>query len=245
MSKITWDALGERIYEVGLDHGVIYLPVYDEFSNAIPWNGLTKVSDPGIDVDSGDLFSGDIKVGSEEIYSEYTGSIEALTYPDEFEECLGNRDACEGIYFTRRERTSFGLSYRTLVGSDTEGTNKGYKIHLLYNVKITKHDRTYQTLSDSTDLSSLKWDFVSIPYMTQDNEPINHIVLDMSNIFDEFRTFLEDTLYGTDETPARLLMPDEIISEFYNHYSRWTGNPSNLIYPSPTVYPAFVEEQTN
>ena len=125
MSKITWDALGERIYEVGLDHGVIYLPVYDEFSNAIPWNGLTKVSDPGIDVNNGDLFSGDIKVGSEEIYSEYTGSIEALTYPDEFEECLGNRDACEGIYFTRRERTPFGLSYSCLLYTSPSPRDRG------------------------------------------------------------------------------------------------------------------------
>lgn len=239
MSKITWDALGERIYEVGLDHGVIYFPEDDSFGNGIPWNGLTKVEDPGVEIDGNALYSGDVKVESEDLYGDYTGSIEALTYPDEFEACIGSiSDKHPGLYITRQNRSAFGLSYRTLVGSDVEGTNKGYKIHLLYNIYITGFARTYATLSDNMDLSAMKWDYEAFPFITDDDEVIHHIVLNVETLPPSFKTFIEDTLYGTETTVPRLLMPDELLEEYYNHFDIWTGNPASMIYPASTVYPA-------
>lgn len=239
MSKITWDALGERIYEVGLDHGVIYFPEVDSFGSGIPWNGLTKVEDPGIDLDGNALYSGDVKVGSEDLNGDYTGSIEALTYPDEFDQCLGNLSDYPGIILTRQERSPFALSYRTLIGSDIEGTNKGYKIHLLYNVYVTGFGRTYATLSDNMDVSPMKWDYEAFPWISDDDRVVHHIVLDVAKLPLSFKVFLEDTLYGTETSPPRLPLPDELFSEYYSHFDEWTGYPASMIYPSRSVYPAF------
>ena len=46
MSKLKWDQIGERIYETGLDHGVLY-PVTKSgtYDKGVAWNGLSAVNE--------------------------------------------------------------------------------------------------------------------------------------------------------------------------------------------------------
>lgn len=245
MSRITWDALGERLYEVGLDHGVLYLPdSTDDFTNGIPWNGLTKVTDPVLQRNSNGLYSGNYKVRNAYDPGEYTGTIEAFTYPDEFEQCIGSEEYYPGVFFTRQGITRFGLSYRSLVGNDSEGLDRGYKIHLLYNLEIVKHDRTYTSINDSIDPSPLTWDYESFPHFPEDSDrdPVYHIVMDSTKLPKMYMQHLEEVLYGTASTVPRLPTPDEISEEYYYYYNIWRGYPGLALYIGDALYPSLPEK---
>ena len=45
MGKLSWDGVGERIYETGVDHGVLYVMDEDGYGRGVPWNGLTAVTE--------------------------------------------------------------------------------------------------------------------------------------------------------------------------------------------------------
>lgn len=249
MSRITWDALGERIYEIGLDHGVLYLPEDDSddgYSVGVPWNGLTKVTDSVLNDEGSPLYYGDTVVYSEYMSGGYTGNIEALTYPDEFDRCLGIVEYYRGIELYRQYPIQFGLSYRTLIGSDAEGLDKGYKIHLLYNVRIPKFEKSYATISDSLDISAMSWEYEAFPEMMYiaDVKPVYHIAINSTTTPSSVMKFLEETLYGTESSQPRLPGPDEIINEYYNHYDIWEGYPGMMIYPSSDKLPIAPAEVT-
>ena len=251
MSRIVWDALGERIYEVGLDHGVLYLPGTDDedddddYRIGIPWNGLTKVTDPELTEEASPLYSGGIIVANEYQQGAFTGSIEAYTYPDEFERCLGYIDYYPGIRFGQQDVSQFGLSYRTLIGSGDEGTSKGYKIHLLYNCRVKKAEKSYATIGDSLDIEPMSWDYEAFPYFQSedDQSPLYHIVINSLNVPRKLLRHLEDILYGTDDLDPRLLSPDELIEEHYQYYDIWTAFPSPAIYPHRSIIPAMPPEE--
>lgn len=243
MSRITWDALGERIYEIGLDHGVLYLQGDDDdddgYSVGVPWNGLKKVTNPMLNDDSTPLYYGSTVMGSSYTPGAYSGTIEALTYPEEFERCIGISDVRPGIGVSRQDVSTFGLSYRTLIGNDTEGTDKGYTIHLLYNLRIPKFTKTYTTMSDSLDIEPLSWEYEAFPESInyEDMAPVYHMAVDSVNTPAGVIKWIEDMLYGTETTEARLPSPEEIIQNYYTYYDIWHGYPSTGIAPSEHRYP--------
>lgn len=246
MSRITWDALGERIYEIGLDHGVLYLTDYspenvdgDPYTIAVPWNGLTKVTNPVLNDDSNPLYYGGTVVDSTYSSGAYSGTIEAITYPPEFESCIGVSSIYPGIEVSRQDVITFGLSYRTLIANDTEGTDKGYIIHLLYNARIPKFTKSYATMSDSLEVEPLTWDYESFPETVTYIEvyPVYHLAINSLTAPSGVIRWLENLLYGTETTEPRLPVPDEIFRNYNAHYDAWYGYPSPGIFPSTDKYP--------
>lgn len=250
MSRITWDALGERIYEIGLDHGVLYLPEDDSddgYSVGVPWNGLTKVTDSVLNDEGSPLQYGEYVADSEYKPGTYTGTIEALTYPDEFDKCIGIVEYYPGIELSRQNVTRFGLSYRTLIGNDAEGRDKGYRIHLLYNVRIPKFEKTYATISDTLDVAAMSWEYEAFPELIEVDglKPVYHIAINSTTTPSSVMKFLEETLYGTESSQPRLPAPDEIIDEYYNYYDIWEGYPGMMIYPDSDKVPIAPVEVTD
>ena len=46
MSTLVWDKTGQRFYETGVDHGVLYLPdSFGAYVDGVAWNGLTTVTE--------------------------------------------------------------------------------------------------------------------------------------------------------------------------------------------------------
>jgi hypothetical protein len=42
MTQVQWDQVGERRFETGVDHGVLYIPNSSgEYEEGFAWNGLT------------------------------------------------------------------------------------------------------------------------------------------------------------------------------------------------------------
>ena len=205
MSRIVWDQIGSRKYEVGVDRGVLYQDTADGFTNGVPWNGLTSIDTDSAGGDVTPLYSGDALVDLVSSYDELEGTINAYTYPDEFDECIGSKEVVPGIFVQQQGTSRFGLSYRSLIGNDVSNENYGYKIHLIYNCELTKVSWSKSTINDSAELEELGFDFKTIPVISDDYDPYSELIIDSTKFSAEFMEDLEEILYGSEEASASFL----------------------------------------
>lgn len=241
MAKITWDATGERNYEIGVDRGVLYHLRGDRFTNGVAWNGLTKVEDSSDGRDATKLYSGGIRVRSEFTLEEFSGKITCYTFPDSLEDHLGETEFERGVYARQQRRAGlFGFSYRSLIGNDTDGSNHGYKLHLIYNMRVTDFERTYSSLNNSLDLGDVEISFESYPFdletFNYDLDPVSEIVFDSRYVKTEILKRIEEILYGEKGTP-RMPTPDEIYDIVSDPGPQIIPDQA-LLYPYEEIYPA-------
>lgn len=193
MTRLEWDQPGERLYETGLDRGVLYLPN----GRGIPWNGLVSVHEKFEDVGSEPLHIDGLKYFDDQTVGDFAATIQAFTYPDEFLEFEGTSEVNDvGLFATYQNRPTFGLSYRTLIGNDTQGTEYSYKIHVLYNLTAVPTTKDYTTLTNSPTLSTFAWDISSVPEPAPGFRPTGHIIFDMTDLSPLVRGAVEGLLWG-------------------------------------------------
>lgn len=213
MSKLVWDKVSEHLYETGVDHGVLYrLDQNKEYKNAVVWNGLTGVTESPSGADETKLWADNIKYISLRAAEEFGGTIEAYTYPDEFAECDGSAMVAPGVYAGQQNRAMFGLSYRTVVGNDTDLNEHGYKLHLVYGATCSPSEKSYSTINDSPEAITFSWEFSTTPVPVKGFKPTANIVVDSTKVDATKLEALKDILYGTDQNEAYLPTPDEVIT---------------------------------
>lgn len=216
MAKITWDDTGKRLYETGTDHGVLYLlgegGTYD---TGVAWNGLTAVNESPSGAEATALYADNIKYLSLMSAEEFGGTIEAYTYPDEFNQCDGNAEPQEGVTIGQQDRAIFGLSYRTLIGNDVDGQGHGYKIHLVYGAQASPSEKAYATVNDSPEAVTFSWEFTTTPVNVTGFKPTASLVIDSTKVDPTDLQTLETALYGSDPSGTpKLPLPDEVIAMF-------------------------------
>jgi hypothetical protein len=215
MAPLTWDQVGERLYETGVDHGVLYIP--DDtgvYKDGFAWNGLTTVTESPSGADSSPQYADNIKYLNLVSAEEFGATIEAFTYPEEFAQCDGTALPEAGVALGQQGRKMFGLSYRTKVGNDIDGSDFGYKLHLIYGCQAAPSEKAYATINDSPEALSFSWDVTTTPVPVTDYKPTSLIVVD-STVVDPLKLkSLEDLLYGAASVPAALPMPDAVIALF-------------------------------
>lgn len=199
MTVIEWDKIGDRRYQTGVDHGVLYL----KDGTSVPWNGLTQIED-GSSPELKSYYLDGIKILDHVTPGDYSGKLSAFTYPEEFEQCLGNDQIHSGLTFYEQKSKRFNLSYRTKISNDLD-PEYGYKIHLLFNLMATPDAQKIQTLDNSPSAGEMTWTLSGTPeYQTIDGiRPPVHISVDSINARPDLLAELEDILYGTDSTEAR------------------------------------------
>lgn len=215
MAPLTWDEVGDRLYEVGVDHGVLYLP--DDsgvYNSGFAWNGLTTVTESPSGAESNPQYADNIKYLNLISAEEFGCTIEAFTYPDEFAECDGTALPAPGVAVGQQGRKIFGLSYRTRVGNDVEGSDHGYKLHLVYGCQAAPSEKAYATINDSPEAISFSWDVTTTPVPVTDYKPTALIVIDSTVVDPADLTALEALLYGNGATEAALPTPDAVIALF-------------------------------
>lgn len=215
MSKIVWDNTGERRYETGVDHGVLYLQDDNgAYPAGVAWNGLISVSENADGGDPNDLWADNIKYATLRGSENKNLSIEAYNYPPEFEECDGTKEAAEGVYVAQQPRKTFGMTYRTAIGTDTSpaGDTK-YKLHLVYNASCSPSERSYETMNESPDAITFSWDVTTTPVAVTGFKPTALITIDSTKVDSTKLTALEDELYGTEQKAAHLPSPDEVLAK--------------------------------
>ena len=211
MAKIKWDETGEKIYETGVKNGVLYLP--DEtgaYVKGVAWNGLTAVTESPSGAESTPLYADDIKYVELFSAEEFGATIEAYTYPAEFEACDGSASLGEGVTIGQQDRKAFGLCYRTVVGNDVKGNEHGYKLHLVYGAKAKPSEKAYATVNDSPEAVTFSWEVTTTPVNVAGFKPTASVTIDSTKITPEKLKLIEDKLYGTASEEATLPLPDEI-----------------------------------
>ena len=213
MAKLEWDKSGEKYFEAGVDHGVLYTTVGTEYyTGGVVWNGLITISESPEGGDENAFYADNIKYGTLRGTEDFGGSIEAYTYPDEWEACDGSATIAAGAIVTQQTRKTFGLSYRTLIGNDVDGLEHGYKLHLVYGCTASPSEKSRETVNDSPDASSMSWDFTTVPVNVGVGfKPTSHIIVDSRKAGTAKMTALEDVLYGTDSEGAKLPLPAKVI----------------------------------
>jgi hypothetical protein len=215
MAVITWDQSGTRVYETGVDHAVLYIPdVSGAYATGVAWNGLTTVTESPSGAESNKQYA-DNQVYLNLISAEEFGAtIEAFTYPDEFEQFDGSAQPEPGVYIGQQNRKSFGLSYRSLLGNDLESTDYGYKLHLVYGCQAAPSERARTTVNDSPEAMGLSWEITTTPVAWAGGKPTAHLTVDSTKVDAAKLTTLEGLLYGTASTEAELPLPDDVIAIF-------------------------------
>lgn len=210
MARLVWDKTGERFYETGVRQGVLYPMVDGAYPKGVAWNGLTAVTESPSGAESTALYADDIKYLNLRSTEEFGATIEAYTYPKEFEECDGSAELAAGVTIGQQPRKSFGLSYRTALGNDVENENHGYKLHLIYGATASPSEKAYATISDSPEAITFSWEVTTVPVNVEGFKPTALLTIDSTKVDPAKLAALEDILYGKAETEARLPMPDEI-----------------------------------
>lgn len=216
MSALVWDKSGERYFEAGVDHGVLYVQKSDgTYNKGVVWNGLTAVTESPDGAEPNDLYADNIKYATLRSAETFGATIEAYTYPEEFAECDGSYALADGVYIGQQARKPFGFSYRTMIGNDTSSDiDAAYKLHIVYNATVTPSEKNFETINDSPDAITMSWEVSTVPVPVTGKKPTATITIDSTKADATKLKTLEDKLYGTATEEATLPTPDEIAEIF-------------------------------
>lgn len=215
--KLAWDQTGERLYETGVDRGVVYpQDATGGYPKGAAWSGLTNVTLSPSGAEATPLYANNKKYLNLMSVEELGGTIEAYTYPDEFAECDGSAelDGIAGITIGQQKRKAFGFCFRTLIGNDTEGTSHGYKLHLVYGALAAPSEQANATVNDSPEAKTMSWEFSTTPVEVAGFEPTASLEIDSTKVDAGKLAELEAILYGSGDTEATLPMPNEVAELF-------------------------------
>ena len=214
MAKLKWDQTGEKFYETGVKNGVLYLlNESGQYNTGVAWNGLTAVTESPSGAEATKLYADDTNYVSLYSAEVFGATVEAYTYPPEFEACDGTSQLTKGVTIGQQDRSTFGMCYRTTIGNDVAGNDYGYKLHLIYGAKASPSEKAYNTINDSPEAITFSWELTTTPVTVNGFKPTASITIDSTKADPTKLAALEDILYGKDGEPgseARLPLPDEI-----------------------------------
>lgn len=220
MSQLIWDATGERFYETGVDHAVLYIPNNSGvYNDGFAWNGMTALTESPSGAESNPVYADNIKYLDLQSVEEFGGTIEAMTYPDEWGQCDGTAEPVPGVKMSLQTRKTFGLSYRTILGNDVQKNDFGYKLHLVWGALVAPSEKAYATVNDSPETVAFSWEFTTtpVPVGTIDSveyKPTAMMTIDSTKVDPDSLAALEELLYGTVSTDPSLPLPAAIVAMF-------------------------------
>jgi len=215
MVKLLWDQAGQRLYETGTSKGVLFTQnSTGAYETGVAWNGLVSVKKTPDGAEESPLYADNMKYLSLMSAENLNGSIDAYTYPEEFEACDGSAAVHPGVYVGQQTRVPFGLAWSTIVGNDTQGNAYGEKIHIIYNAKVSPSERAYETVNEDPTALTFSWSFTTTPVDLSDIglEPSAGIVISKAEVGEAKFKALQDMLYGTDTEEATLPSIQEVIT---------------------------------
>lgn len=212
-AALTWDKVGEKLYETGVEKAVLFpMTSSGSYGKGVAWNGISAINESPSGAEPTALYANNRKYLNLYSAEEYSGSIEAYTYPDEWKKCDGSADLTDGVSIRQQSRSAFGLAYTTLIGNDTDGNSHGYKIHLIYNAMASPSSMDHSTVNESPEAPTMSWDFTTTPIDVEGFKPTSVIEIDSTKTDADKLAAFEAILYGSTTADAKLPLPDEVKS---------------------------------
>lgn len=211
---LEWDKVGERLYETGVDRGVLYTPTNGVYSSGVAWNGLVSVTESPSGAEATAQYADNIKYLNLISAEEFNATIEAFTYPPEWAQHDGSAEIKPGVAIGQQARKAFGLAYRTRVGNDVDGTDHGYKLHLVYGALAAPSEKAFTTINDSPEAITFSWEVTTTAVPVAGYKPTSILTIDSTLVDSDGLALLELALYGSESIPARLPLPDEVSEMF-------------------------------
>lgn len=215
--KIIFDESGQKLFETGVDRVVLYPMVGGAYPKGVAWNGVTSIGESPSGAEDNESFADNIKYANVRGIEKYGMSIECFYYPEEWKSCNGEKEILPGVVVGQQNRTNFGLSYRTLIGNDTESIDKGYKLHLVYGASSAPSEQSHETINENPELATFSFEISTTPVAINVTgsdgktfKPTATLTLDSTKIESLAMKKIEDILYGTEELEPRLPLPDEV-----------------------------------
>lgn len=212
MARIIWDDTSKKLYETGVDRGVLYPQAQGAYPKGVPWNGLTAFNETPSGAEPTPLYANNAKYITMMSAEEFGFGLEAYTYPDEFAACDGSAELITGVYAGQQNRVPFGLTCRTLIGNDTDANNYGYKLHIIYGALASPSEKSYATVNDSPEAITFSWECTCTPVNVTGFKPTASLTIDSTKVDADKLKALEDVLYGSESEEAKLPLPDEIVA---------------------------------
>ena len=211
MAKLVFNGVGDRLFETGVKKGVLFvMGEGGTYEKGVVWNGLTAVTEKPSGAETTNLYADDVKYVVIYGAEEFEATIEAYTYPEEFEQCDGSAALVTGVNVGQQTRKTFAFCYTTSLGNDTEGQDFGYKIHIIYGCKAKPSEKSYSTINDSPEAVTFSWDVSTVPVPVEGKNPTATVVIDSTRLDPSKLKALEDKLYGTESSESELPLPDAI-----------------------------------
>lgn len=218
MAKLIWDQNGERTYETGVKNGVLYPIASDgSYPKGVAWNGLSSVSESPSGAEATAIYADDTKYLNLMSAETFSATVEAYTYPKEFEACDGTAELATGVTVGQQPRKPFGMVYKTTLGNDTEGEAYGYKLHIIYNATASPSEKSYSTINDSPEAISFSWTLNTTAINVDDSgkfKPTASLTIDSTKVDKDKLKSFEDILFGSDSAEASLPLPAAVMAHF-------------------------------
>ena len=214
-TTLVWDQVGQKIYETGVSNGVLFVAdsaAASGYADGVAWNGLVNVTESPSGAEATAIYADNIKYLSLMSAEEFGCSVEAYTYPTEFEACDGSASLGDGVTIGQQPRKKFALVYKTLVGNDVDGQAHGYKLHLVYGCSAAPSERAYGTVNDSPEAITFSWEITTDPVAVDGHNPTSLITIDSTKIDTTKLTAIEEKLFGNGTDPAEMMSPADIIA---------------------------------
>lgn len=212
MAKLVWDQDGQKTYETGVSNCALFTMKNDgTYNTGVAWNGVTNVNENPSGAEATALWADNIKYLNLISTEEFKATIEAYAYPEAFMECDGSKEIIPGVYAGQQSRKKFAIAYKTLTGNDTDATDYGYKLHIVYNATAAPSSKSYSTVNNSPEAITFSWEIDTTPVAVPNAKPTSHIVIDSTKVDADILTAIEASLFGSDNGNSTLLLPEDII----------------------------------
>lgn len=200
MAPISWSKPGSRLFESGVDRCVLYVG-----SNpGVPWMGVTSVEAGSSGGDVKERYLDGVMISNYAEPENFEGSIEAFTYPREFEPCDGISSIANGLRAMQQPRKPFNLSYRTKIGNELNELGYAYRLHFIFNVRAEPASRGFKTLGGEVEPTTMNWSLKARHSLINGLRPTSYLSLDSREVPAELLKTIEDILYGTEITSPRI-----------------------------------------
>ena len=211
MPELVWHELDDRFFERGVSHGVLYVPTAGVYSAGFAWNGLTSVSVAPTGAEPSKQYADNINYVTLMSAEEFTATIECFAFPTEFVKFNGFAKTASGMLIGQQSRGTFGFSWRSEKGNAVD-EDLGYVLNLAYGLRASPSEQADNTVNDSPELKSFSFSVNGTPVNVAGFKPTSHIKIDSTDpdVTASGLQALEDALYGSGVTPARLPLPDEV-----------------------------------